>query len=87
MQAAAQHFGLVTSLAVQRDEAVFHRTFGGPEFFDDPDLVVGDVTKDIGYAQQDEEGDRCRDPEGRLDIVKSLRLLRIYMFDLPKKSG
>ena len=46
MQAAAQHFGLKTSLAVERDDPSFgHGTFHGPEFFDDADPVVGDVRK------------------------------------------
>jgi hypothetical protein len=50
VQAAAQHFRLVTGLAVQRDEPVVDRTFRRPELFDDADLVVRDVTKNVGYA-------------------------------------
>ena len=54
VQAAAQHFRLVAGLAVQRDEAVLDRAFRRPELLDDADLVVRDVAKDIGNAQQDD---------------------------------
>jgi hypothetical protein len=67
MEAAAQHFGLITGLAVQRDEPVLDRPFRRPELFDDADLIVRDVPKNVGYAQQDDDdNDRCS-PNGRLD--------------------
>src|SRR5437660_10530295 len=73
MEAAAQHFGLVACLTVQRDESLLDRTSGGPEFFDDSDLVVGDIAKDIGNAQQDDDDcdHRCG-PKSRLDKAKAI---------------
>jgi hypothetical protein len=67
VQAAAQHFRLVTGLAVQRDEPVVDRTFRRPELFDDADLVVRDVTKNVGYAQQHDDDSDCYGPNCRLD--------------------
>ncbi len=71
MQAAAQHFRLVAGLAVQRDESALDRAFCRPQLFDNADLIVRDVAKDIGNAQQDDNRDRCRGPKGRLDQAKA----------------
>ena len=45
---------------------VLNRTLGRPQLFDDADLVVGDVTKNVGCAQQDDNCNHCKRPQRRV---------------------
>jgi hypothetical protein len=64
MNAAAQDFRLVAGFTMQRDKPVLDRAFRRPKLFDDADLVVRYVTKDIGNAQQDEDSGNYSAPNG-----------------------
>jgi hypothetical protein len=57
VDATAQDLGLEARLAVQRDEARRDRALRRPHLLDDADLVVGNVAKDVGDTDQDEQQD------------------------------
>lgn len=65
MNAAAQDLGLEARLAVQRNETRFDRALRRPHLLDDADLIVGNVAKDIGHADEDEK--RNDDPRPDAD--------------------
>lgn len=69
VDAAAQDLGLEPGLAVERDEARLDGPLHRPHFLHDPDLVVRDVAKDIGHAQQNKDRDQAPDPDAGCDEV------------------
>ena len=71
MNAAAQDLGLEARLAVQRNETRFDRALRRPHLLDDTDLIVGDVAKDVGHANQNEQqDDDCRPDADRDGVVE-----------------
>ena len=65
LEAAAQDIRLVTGLAAQGDQAGHDRAFKTPEFFDDGDAVVGNVTNDAGNAVEQQQGGEADDRQTR----------------------
>ena len=64
MQTTAQHLRLKPGLAIERDDPSFgDRSLHGPEFFDDPDPVVGDIAQTGQLAGGDHQDDDPDDPE------------------------
>ena len=60
---AAQDLKLELGLAMECDEARFDRAFRRPHLLHDSDLIVRDVAKDIGDAQENENYDDDRRPD------------------------
>jgi hypothetical protein len=64
MQSTAQDLGLKPRLAVQGDDSPLrHRPFERPEFLDDTDPVVGDVTQSGKLGAHNNQHDQGDNPK------------------------
>src|SRR5437762_2274151 len=60
LRAAAQQLGLEAGLAVKRDDAtLFEGAFRRPQFFDNADTVVRDVTQSYEPEKDSDPGQDC----------------------------